>query len=91
MATPSFPLWIPLILPFNQPVLQLSRAYEIPGTSSVAPETHMWENELSPWYHLFVLLHTPCTVSVWIKKNKPFFRILRKCLFLQKPAANAAN
>lgn len=49
-----------------------------------------WVKELSPWYHFFVL-PTPCTVSIGIRKIIPLFHILRKPVFLQKPAANAAN
>lgn len=40
--------------------------------------THIWESELSPWCHLFVLLPTPRRVSVWNRKIIPLVNILRE-------------
>ena len=58
-----------------QPVLQMSQG---PWTSPVAPDTHIWVSELSPWCHLFVLLLTPCRVSIWNRKITPLVNILRE-------------
>lgn len=91
MTTPSCPLWKTLILSFNQPVLQISGSCGLPWTCPVAPDTHMWVNELSPWYHLFVLLHTPCTVSIWNRKTVPPVHILRKTLFFTRACCKCSK
>lgn len=58
-----------------QPVLRISQG---PWTSPVAPDTHIWVSELSPWCHLFVLLPTLCKVSIWNRKIIPLVNILRE-------------
>lgn len=49
-----------------------------PWTPPGAPDTHIWISELSPWCHSFVLLPTPCMVSIWNRKTITLVGILRE-------------